>query len=150
MKGNGSLVAEGDDGVDAECPARRKIAGSRDDGGEEKRRERMRRGMGPAYAVELIRDEAREQESARGPDEQARRGKTQALSHNQSCDIGGPRPERYAQANFLRAAADRIADDSIDADHGHEQRDGAEEADEREAELHGALRFREVSGKRAN
>src|SRR5439155_18320870 len=64
MKGNGSLVAEGDDGVDAECPARRKIAGSRDDGGEEKRRERMGRGMGRAYAVELFRDSAGETGSA--------------------------------------------------------------------------------------
>jgi hypothetical protein len=60
---------------------------------------------------------------------------TRALAQDESFDDAGLRAEGHANADFARAAADRVAHDAIEAHRGEHQADESERAEERRGEM---------------
>ena len=75
-------------------------------------------------------------ETGRGSesDHRAGGGEFRALPHDQPQHVGGRGAEREADANFLRAFRDEIRDQPVDPERREQQRDRAEDANQRQAE----------------
>ena len=81
--------------------------------------------------VEVRLDVAGEKEGAKEAGGAANDGQREAFGHHHTEDLMGLRAEREADADFARAARDRVTHDAIDAYRGKKQSERSEAAGER-------------------
>ena len=97
------IHSQSDVGLDGHRLPGRKVARSHRDASEDENDDAERDRVGRRHAVENRPDDLRRAERAREPQRDARPGKPQPLSKNQSQNVAAGGAERDPQADLLRA-----------------------------------------------
>ena len=127
--------------VDAGCAARGEITCKGGDGCQQNEHSHKSEWVSGTNAEQEATDCSSESPGRGDPDENANGGERERLKKDTGLEFLRGSAEGHANADFLRALADRIGDDGVDAERGQDEGEGCETCEQEDDESAGRSGF---------
>ena len=106
--------------VHPHCASRWEIAGRNGNGRQQQRDRRERQRIARRHAEQQTRTRAPEPPGSHEPERHTDQAQRQPLTDNHPEDVAGLGADGHPQADFLSARHDRVLDEPVDPDGGHQ------------------------------